>query len=332
MERPVLVIGATGQLGRAVLKQLQQSGKGIVAFSRSGGHFGVPASEKFRIAKGDLADADSVDRACQGVSTVIATASSIVPRKGDRFGVEDVTYYENILRACQRNAVEHLVYISAFPSEHDEEVPEFRIKRQIERLIVDSGVPYTIFRCAAFMDIYYAVMGSRMVTTGVEQPTLLRGYWLARAYARWTSGLIEERGVALVPGSGRTRQAFISINDVAAFMVRAVDLPAARDRMIDLGGPEGVSWAEVADVYAEVLGRKVRKVPLPLGLLKATKALLGVFSPAGANIMAILALLGEEAFVPDMEPLCREFGLRMLDTRDFLASLESSPEQFKRRG
>lgn len=164
-----------------------------------------------QVAQGDLADAASVDKACVGIKQVIATASSIIPRHGDKFGINEVDNYQHLIKACQHHKVEHLIYISAFSSPFDQLVPEFRVKRQIEKLIVDSGIPYTIFRAAAFMDIYYAVMGSRLAMDGVLHPTLLRGFWLTKLYSKLTFGLLENRGIALLPGSGKVKQSFICI-------------------------------------------------------------------------------------------------------------------------
>lgn len=314
----VLVVGASGQLGGAVLEQLNLGGRDTLAFVRPKSSFIAPDFQHLETVRGDLADFDSVDQACSQAEQVIATVSSIVPGKQDRFGIDDIKHYENLLRACRKNHIRQLVYISAFPSPFDDQVPEFRIKRQIEQLIIASGVPYTIFRAAAFMDIYYAVMGSSSVMDGVAQPTLLRGYWLTRLYSYITSGLLEKRGIAILPGNGQVRQAFITVHDVAAFMIRALQLPQTIDRTIDLGGPELISWADVADVYATLLDRKVRKLTAPLWLLKLFEVLLNSATPAGSNMMSILSLLGRYEFAPDMEATCAEFDLEMMDSRSYL--------------
>lgn len=314
----VLVIGASGQLGSAVLNQLLEAGQECVAFVRPTSDFNPPTPELVRVFHGDLANFSSVDAACADVNKVIATASSIVPRPGDKFGADDVAHYRHLIKACQLRKIEHLIYISAFSSPYDELVPEFQIKRQVEQLIVESGIPFTIFRAAAFMDIYYAVMGSRLAMTGVLQPTLLRGFWLTKLYSKLTTGLLENHGIALLPGSGRARQPFVAIHDVAAFMVKALTLPTAKNRIIELGGPEALSWQEVADIYAELLGKKCLKLPIPSFILNACRLTLRPLSPAGENIMSILFLLGRYDLTIDMTLACEEFAIRMTDTRKFL--------------
>ncbi len=317
----LLVIGASGQLGGAILRRIATAVDiGATAFVRSDSKFQPPDAENISTHTGDLTDFDSVNAACRhNVSHVIATASSIVPRKGDSFGTDDLLFYENIIRACQENNVGHLIYISAFPSPFDDQVPEFVIKRQVEQMIVTSGVPYTIFRGAAFMDIYFAVMGSRTVIQGVGQPTLLRGYWLSRLWSSLTSGILEKYGIALLPGNGNIRQSFICIDDVANCMLAAVNKPTLVNQIIDLGGPQAISWREVADLYGHLLNKKVIKIPLPIWLLKSLEMLMRKSTPAGANMMSILALLGQYEFVPDMRQLTNQLQVELRDSRSFIA-------------
>ncbi len=314
----VLVIGASGQLGSVVLDLLLKAGQECVIFVRPVSRFNPPVSELVQVVHGDLADSSSVERACIGITQVITTASSIIPRQGDEFGVDEVKNYQHLINACQSNKVEHLIYISAFSSPYDDLVPEFQVKRQVEQLIVESGIPYTIFRCAAFMDIYYAVMGSRWVMDGVSRPTLLRGFWLTKLYSRLTNGILENHGIALLPGSGRARQAFICIDDVAAFMIKALAVSTAKNRIIELGGPEVLSWQSVTDIYADLLDRKVKRLLIPGFVLNACRLILRPFSPAGENIMSLLFLLGRYSSDIDMTAISKEFAVHMTNTRRFL--------------
>ncbi len=314
----VLVVGASGQLGIKIIQHLDEQNVQTKAFVRPTSRFDTHIFSNVNRVSGDLSDITSLRTACKNVKSVIATASSIVPSKHDQFAIKDIWHYQNLIAACKENQVEHLVYISAFPSPHDDQVPEFNIKREIEQLIINSGIPYTIFRGAAFMDIYFAVMGSNTVLRGVSQPTLLRGHWLASLYTKLTSGLIEKHGIAILPGNGNAQHAFISIQDVARFMVGALSVPSAKNRTIDLGGPEAISWRVVAEEYSKLLKKKVRIIPTPLWVYRALKSILSHVSPAGSNIMALLALLGAYDFKPDMTALSEEFGIHMQNTQAFL--------------
>ena len=103
---------------------------------------------------------------------------------------------------------------------------------------------YTIFAPTPFMEIWAAVV--------VGMPAL------------------QGQPVTLI-GEGRRRHSFISNRDVAAFVVAAVDHPAARNQYLAIGGPEPLTWREVVATYERVLGRPIslrfvamgEPVPLP---------------------------------------------------------------------
>jgi uncharacterized protein YbjT (DUF2867 family) len=139
---------------------------------------------------------------------------------------------------------------------HDDKVPTFRFKRIVERLLIDSGIPYTIFRGSAFIDDWFAMLGSSLPLRGAEAATLRRPFWFARAFTRSTGHLIERRGVALVPGSGKSRHAFVALEDVAAFLAGAVRRTDIGNPVLELGGPEVLSWDEVVALFTRYSGAR----------------------------------------------------------------------------
>lgn len=325
MPNPVLVVGATGQLGSHVVRLLVARNVRVRALVRRSSDTTLLRQLGVELAYGNLDDLASVQAACQGVGAVLATASSIVPGKGDRFGERDEGWYRNLTQASREAGVQRFIYISAFSSDHDGQVPEFQIKRRIERFIMDSGVPYTIFRSAAFMDVYFAVMGSSIPLRGVVNPTLERGFWLTRLSRQFAGGLVENHGWALVPGNGSVRHAFISVRNVAEFMVNALEDESARNLVCDIGGPEALAWDEVVAIYADVLRRKVRSLHLPGSLLRLTRMLLGRFSPGSGNLLAILELIGVVAYTHDSNAIAAQLQVTLETAHDFLASHAREP-------
>lgn len=314
----ILLVGASGQLGSVILTHLLNDGRECRILLRPSSKFVPPDSNNIDVVEGDLADYTSLKKSCLGIDVVIATASAIVPRAGEKFGEDEIENYRRLVDACTENAVKQFVFVSAFSSAHDELVPEFLVKRKIEQLIIQSGIAYTIFRCAAFMDIYYAAIGSSLATYGVQQPTLLRGFWLTKIYAKLTQGLIEKYRIALLPGNGKTKHAFICVDDVARFIVKSINIPTAKNRVIDLAGREVLSWNEVVKCYEELLGKKIVRVIIPAAMLNLIRLVLHPFSKAGENIISVLYVLGRYDYYQDMLELSSEFSLPLRTTHEFL--------------
>src|SRR5262245_31532463 len=97
--QPILVVGATGQLGTAIIERLRAAGQRVRALVR-------PASPRefdadgVELAFGDLREPESLVAACQGMATVVATANAVVPRDKATFAEVEETGYANLLDAC----------------------------------------------------------------------------------------------------------------------------------------------------------------------------------------------------------------------------------------
>jgi len=168
----------------------------------------------------------------------------------------------------------------------DELVPTVRYKRAIERELLASGLDYTIWRSAPFAEVWFALCGCATVTRGAPS-TPARSLWFTRVFLKVASGLVERRGIALVPGDGNARQAFVSIADVAALLARSIGHPAARNAILDLGGPDVMTWNDAAQLMGRVLGRPVKAMHTPTAVYRAQMALLRPVSEHAANIMGL---------------------------------------------
>ncbi len=296
----ILVVGATGEVGTAVVRRLVAEDRPVRAFVRPTTDYDHLAALGVDLAFGDLRDPGSVRAACAGVETVVATATATVPRRGDRFETIEGEGYATLIDACLDEGVEQFVFLSVPVSPFDEQVPTLRYKRLNERRLRESGLTYTIVRASLFMDDWLALVGSSLPVED-ESSTLARPFWFSRLYRRLTGRLVEERGVALVPGSGETRHSFVAVEDVARFLVRCVGHSRARDRVVHLGGPAALPWDEVVDCFERVLDRPIRSIPLPDRALRVPHRLLGPVSEGAANIVGLLRFAGttESAYDPN---------------------------------
>ena len=281
-----LVVGSTGQLGLALVRQLTASGRSVRAFARRGSPFGPLADTGAEIVWGDLRDAESVEAAVGDVDVVFATANIIAPRQGDTYPGER-SGYQYLVQAARQAGVQRLVFPSVPPTERESKVAQFATKRQIEKDITDSGVPYTILRIAPFMESWLALPGSSIPLRGEVNPTLDRPYRFMQQYRRRTGQTIERDGRMTVAGSAEIRHAFISLHDVARIMICASRSDLTRNVTCNLGGPEVFTWSEIAAVYSRVLGREVKVTTLPGGAFRVAQLLMRPFAPAASNIMGL---------------------------------------------
>ena len=322
--RPVLVVGATGQLGTRVVQQLAAAGRPVRALVRPGsrhGHLGLPGVQRVH---GDLRAAASLDAACSGAGAVIATANAVAPLQGRTFAAVEDKGYADLSQACRRQRCGRFVMVSVPVTPHDATVPLFRYKRLIEQRLLASGHEHAVLRFGPFMDDWFALIGSRLPARGDPAALIRRPWGFLQTFMGAVGGLIERRGIALVPGPADTRHPFIAVDDVAQYLVRATEHPAALNAVLEIGGPQTLSWAEVAAIYARVLGRPVRVVSTPGAVFRGQQWLMRPFSEAASNIMG-LNWIASRTMAVDDPGHAATFGLTLTTAEAFLRAKAALP-------
>ena len=159
---PILVTGGTGRLGRLVVPMLQEAGRDVRVLSRH------PKEDKdsVRYLAGDLVENTGIAPAVQGVGTILHLAGA-ANAKGDEEGTR------NLVREATRAGVEHLVFISVIGSDR---VPlgYLRNKLAAERVVSESGIPWTTLRAAQVHDLVLMMVRGMAKLPIVPAPTGLR--------------------------------------------------------------------------------------------------------------------------------------------------------------
>lgn len=315
--RPVLVVGASGQLGSRVVQRLAAAGRPVRAMVRPtslAAHLRLPGVDR---VEADLMQEATLDAACRGVGAVIATANAVAPTHGSSLERVDDLGYAALMGACRRQGCGRFVLVSVPVTPHDAQVPLFRVKRLIEQRLAASGLEHAVLRSGPFMDDWFALIGSALPARGDPAPLVKRRWPFLQRFVGATGQLIDRHGLALVPGTAATRHAFITIDDVAAALIAALDHPALRNSTRDLAGPQRLSWGEVAALFGEVLGRPVRVLPTPGAVFRLQQLLMRPFSPAASNIMGLNWLISQPMDVASDGTLAL-LGVAPTDARAFL--------------
>lgn len=147
--RVVVVTGATGSQGGAAVRALVDDGATVRALTRRPDS---KAADALRArgalpVKGDLDDADSLARACEGADVVFAVTEAM--RNG---AVAEERHGRALVDAATHAGVGHFVFTSVASADRAPSVPHFVSKHRIEQHIVESALPFTILRPAIFME------------------------------------------------------------------------------------------------------------------------------------------------------------------------------------
>ena len=282
----VMVVGANGQLGSRVCMKLLKSGQAVRGSVRT-----PRRGEDLRVAGGDVVIADLASSAglrpvLDGVSTVVLTANPVAPRRGD----DTRATHAGMCRLVDdsvRAGVRRFVLPSVPVGPVDARVPPIAARRALEQRLLAADIEPAVLRFPPFMEVWLALVGSSLPLRGETNATVARPSGFLRAFRATTATLVEKHGLMLVPGSTSRRHAFVAMGDVVTAVVHAAVADRVPPAPVEIGGPEVLSWTQVANTYSEVLGRRVRTLVTPPFVYQAAGKALAPVSPVAAATMAL---------------------------------------------
>ena len=240
----ILITGATGTVGRALVPKLLERGDDVRVLVRDPRKLGRLRVE-VRIALGDLvelADPRVVRQALRGVDTVIHLAAAI--RDQPHAKVEELNGLatSRLLRAAEGSGVKRFVFFSAIGATEFQRTRFFRAKALAERAVIASELDATVFAPSIVYD------RNDPWTTTMRRLTLL----------------------PVVPISGEGESAYEPIwaDDVARCVLADLDRAnGSGSRRLELAGPQTLTYDQIARLIARASGRDRPLVHVPLGLV-----------------------------------------------------------------
>src|SRR5215207_5791022 len=241
----ILVTGATGTVGAALLPKLLERGDEVRVLVRDPRGLGRMRVE-VRLTLGDLVDLGDprvLRQALRGVETVVHLAAAI--RDQPRARVEEVNGLatSRLLRGAERAGVNRFVFFSAIGASEFQRTRFFRAKALAERAVAESALASTVFA-----------------------PSIV--------YDRDDPWVTIQRRLALLPaipisGDGEARFQPIWADDVAGCVVGALQADGTRSFRYELAGPDLLSYDQIARLIARASGHERPLLHVPLGFVRA---------------------------------------------------------------
>jgi uncharacterized protein YbjT (DUF2867 family) len=245
----LLLTGATGLVGSALLRRLVADGQPVRCLVRDPRRLG-PQRVRVQIALGDLADPPSFRNAMRGVKTVVHLAAST--RDQPRGSIEELAAIATwrMVEAAQRAGVERFVFFSTLGASTHHRARLFRAKALAEQAVHESDMRTTVIAPS----LVYAP-GDRWLTL-IERLALLP--------------------IVPVSGRGRARCQPIWVEDVAECVVAALRDPSngSTHERYELAGPQTLTYNEVFNAVLCSLDRERPLLPIPTPMVSRTLRLL----------------------------------------------------------
>jgi uncharacterized protein YbjT (DUF2867 family) len=253
----ILVTGGTGFIGQALVRHLKEAGQPVRILLRPSPRSpNLPAGEAVEAAISSLADERGLRAALVGVDTIFHLAGS------ERHGASasllelDIRGTQTLVRVAAEAGVERLFFLSHLGADRASAYPVFKAKAIAEEHVRRSGLNYTILRTAVVYGPHDAFI------TGLAQL------------------LSATPAVFLVPGDGTSLVQPLWVEDLATCLSWALDDPATRNQVLEIGGPEFFTIDQVITLLMEVLGLRRRLIHVRPPYLRGLTVLLEDWLPA----------------------------------------------------
>jgi uncharacterized protein YbjT (DUF2867 family) len=216
----ILVTGAAGKTGRAVISALLKKGEIVRALVRRGKQIEemVQLGVNEAVA-GDLLDNDYLNLAHQKINAVYHICPNVHP--------DEIEMGKKVIQAARNAEVHHFVFHSVLHPQV-ESMPHHWKKMRVEELLFQSGVPFTILQPSAYMQ---------------------------NVLAQWEE--ITGQGLYQVPYRVDARLSMVDLEDIAKIAAKVLTEPGHTGATYELAGPECLSQVEVAESFSSLLGRRV---------------------------------------------------------------------------
>lgn len=281
--RRIFVTGATGFVGRVVVRALQARGCAVRCLVRRGSEPHLRGQEAVERVEGNVLSLPTLERGMAGCDTIVHLVGIIRETPEGTFESIHVQGTRNVLEAAAATGVRRYLHMSALGSRAGARARYHQTKWAAEEAVRASPLAWTIFR-----------------------PSII--YGRGDQFINLLAGMVGRLPVVPVLGGGQQRLQPVPVEQVAEGFARAANLPASEKRTYDVGGPEAVTMIRLLDLIGLALDRpRVRKAHVPLALVRPAARLLHRLPAFPVTPDQLLML--EEDNVCDPEPFHATFGL-----------------------
>ncbi|UOY92428.1 SDR family oxidoreductase [Ectobacillus sp. JY-23] len=274
----VLVVGATGHLGSKVVNELLQQGKKVRVLIREGTDAAVFQNRGIEVVYGDLTKPHTLSPAVKGMDALITTAIGYAQRrKGDSLTSVDDIGNKNLIDAAKQEGLQLFVFTSILTADKAVNVPHFYQKKLVEDYLEASAVPFISLRPGGFLD---SLLNAKDIANGNIK------------------AMVSKNAIAST----------VLADDVAKYLVAALDIPEAVGKRIDIAADRPVGLQEIAILISEMIEKNVNVKAMPAWLTAIIMNVLGLFNPMIKGLKPSLDYAASGQYVADTTMQARLFG------------------------
>ena len=257
--RAILLTGATGYIGGRLRPLLDVLGHDVRCLVRDPAAMDAAVTDRATTVRGDLLDRASLDRAMEGIDTAYFLVHSM--GAGGGFEARDREAATNFASAARAAGVRRIIYLGGLGDDTTPDSTHLRSRHEVGELLRRDagGVQIVEFRASIVIGVGSASF--EMIRALVERLPVM-------VTPRWVSVLAQP----------------IAIDDVLAYLVAALELPAGPHRLYEIGGNDRLSYGGIMHEYARQRGLRRVMIPVPVLTPRLSSLWLAIVAPSHARL------------------------------------------------
>lgn len=234
----VLLTGATGYIGSRLAPRLRSLGHDVRALARDPGKLFAKGWDAADVVRGDVLDPSTLPAALAGADVAYYLVHSMTTAGGD-FAARDREAARAFARAAAESGVKRIVYLGGLGDGGEGLSKHLASRQETGDVLREGPVPVTELRAAI-------VVGSGSASFEIVRD------------------LVRRLPVMVCPRWVRSRCEPIAVGDVLSYLVGVLDEPRTVGQVLEIGGGEVLTYADLMRITGEVMGRRIRIVTVPL--------------------------------------------------------------------
>ncbi len=256
-QRKILITGATGYIGGRLICALEELGEQVRCLARRPETLKGRVGPGTEVAKGDLTDPDSLTSAFEGIHTAYYLVHSL-GEKGD-FEAEEARIAKNFADAAVKSGVRRIIYLGGLCNPAGSLSPHMRSRLKTAEILRASGIETIEFRASI-------IIGSGSLS-----------FELVRS-------LMQRLPIMITPRWVSVKAQPISIEDVLAYLVCALELQEGTHCTYEIGGADCMSYLDLMKEYGRIAGLKRIFIPVPFLTPYLSSLWLGLVTPVFSSV------------------------------------------------
>ena len=293
----ILICGATGYVGSRLTNKLLSEGHEVRCLARNPSSLNERFnSKKLEVIHGNLLDTETLQNIFEDIEVAYYLVHSLTAKENFQF--KEALCAKNFINEAKKSKVKRLIYLGGLGTNSENLSPHLESRKEVGQILRSSQIP-----CVE-------IQASIIIGSGSLSYEIMKN-------------LVERLPVMVTPKWVSSLAQPIWINDVISYLIESIELKSMNSCVIQIGGPDQVTYKELMSIYAKILGKKRLMISVPVLTPNLSSKWLGLVTPVYARVgKKLIESLKSDSIIENTDHIS-EFTIKPIGIKESLIRTNS---------